>query len=204
MNVTGTEVLPKPVVCYQPGCTRLSGWFLSSRLKASATGTTLVWCASIVWLQSEVNDVAFCTDWTYCIRYQTSCEAVSCSSPGDMIINRVLYCCWCEWLDDWLELLQVIIITLALCRPFTPAAVHHMWHVVVLSWLCLVLFWLQEMTSSKDGCRERLTSAEFINLFKEVATRPEIYFLLMRFVLFYCWKLFWRIIAFLVIMLFNV
>jgi len=38
----------------------------------------------------------------------------------------------------------------------------------------------QEMTSSKDGCRERLTSAEFINLFKEVSTRPEIYFLLMR------------------------
>jgi len=38
------------------------------------------------------------------------------------------------------------------------------------------------MTLSKDGCRERLTSAEFINLFKEVSTRPEIYFLLMRFV----------------------
>jgi len=36
------------------------------------------------------------------------------------------------------------------------------------------------MTSSKDGCRERLTSAEFISLFKEVSTRPEIYFLLMR------------------------
>jgi len=36
------------------------------------------------------------------------------------------------------------------------------------------------MTSSKDGCRERLTSTEFINLFKEVSTRPEIYFLLMR------------------------
>jgi len=38
------------------------------------------------------------------------------------------------------------------------------------------------MTSSKDGCRERLTSAEFISLFKEVSTRPEIYFLLMRLV----------------------
>jgi len=36
------------------------------------------------------------------------------------------------------------------------------------------------MTSSKDGYRERLTSAEFISLFKEVSTRPEIYFLLMR------------------------
>jgi len=39
------------------------------------------------------------------------------------------------------------------------------------------------VTSSKDGSRQRLTSAEFISLFKEVSTRPEIYFLLMRFVL---------------------
>jgi len=36
------------------------------------------------------------------------------------------------------------------------------------------------MASSKDACRERLTSVEFISLFKEVSTRPEIYFLLMR------------------------
>jgi len=45
------------------------------------------------------------------------------------------------------------------------------------------------MASSKDGCRERLTSAEFISLFKEVSTRPEIYFLLMRsvYVLWICW-----------------
>ena len=39
---------------------------------------------------------------------------------------------------------------------------------------------LQELSSQKDGKRGRLSSTEFINLFKEISTRPEIYFLLVR------------------------
>lgn len=42
-----------------------------------------------------------------------------------------------------------------------------------------VLFF-QELSIKKDGERGRLNSSEFINLFKEIATRPEIYFLLVR------------------------
>lgn len=43
-----------------------------------------------------------------------------------------------------------------------------------------------------DNKRKRLNSEEFINMFKEISTRPEIYFLLIRSVCFdfpasYCW-----------------
>ncbi|XP_071543528.1 inactive phospholipase C-like protein 1 isoform X2 [Panulirus ornatus] len=41
---------------------------------------------------------------------------------------------------------------------------------------------LQEFDMGKtDGCRGRIDSQEFIDMFKEIATRPEIYFLLIRY-----------------------
>ncbi|XP_063585397.1 inactive phospholipase C-like protein 2 [Penaeus indicus] len=41
---------------------------------------------------------------------------------------------------------------------------------------------LQEFDMAKtDGCRGRIDSQEFIDMFKEIATRPEIYFLLIRY-----------------------
>lgn len=36
------------------------------------------------------------------------------------------------------------------------------------------------MSTSKDSKKETLTSCEFISMFKEISTRPEIYFLLVR------------------------
>lgn len=56
-----------------------------------------------------------------------------------------------------------------------------------LSTLVILIFylsmWIQEMTLSKvrDGAsKPTLSSHEFLDLFKEMTTRPEIYFLLVR------------------------
>ena len=44
----------------------------------------------------------------------------------------------------------------------------------------LCIFQELELTRD-DGKRGRLNSEEFVNLFKEISTRPEIYFLLVRY-----------------------
>ena len=47
---------------------------------------------------------------------------------------------------------------------------------------CILVFEiLQEFDHNKtDGCRGRISIQEFIDIFKEIATRPEIYFLMIR------------------------